>query len=144
MTLINGSRREFLKTMAAAGAGLLPGCGLLAQSARQAGRNNSGRIDVHHHFQTPELTGGPARGWTPARSPSNRWTSMASPQPCCRILETAGSLRPMRRRAPWRGRSMRLAQKSSATIRNGSVCWPLCPFATSREAYERSNTLWNH
>ena len=68
MTLINGSRREFLKTMAAAGAGLLPGCGLLAQSARQAGRNNSGRIDVHHHFQTPELTGGPARGWTPARS----------------------------------------------------------------------------
>ena len=68
MTLINGSRREFLKTVAAAGAGLLPGCGLLAQSARQAGRNNSGRIDVHHHFQTPELTGGPARGWTPARS----------------------------------------------------------------------------
>ena len=58
MTLINGSRREFLKTIAAAGAGLLPGGGLLAQSARQAGRNNSGRIDVHHFPDTSLLFNG--------------------------------------------------------------------------------------
>src|SRR5437867_4436520 len=62
------SRRDFLKALAAAGAGLLPAGGLLAQTARQAGRGNPGRIDVHHHFQTPSLTGGPDRDWTPARS----------------------------------------------------------------------------
>ena len=110
MTLINGSRREFLKTMAAAGAGLLPGCGLLAQSARQAGRNNSGRIDVHHHFQTPELTGGPARGWTPARS----LEQMDKHGIATALLSHPGDggLFEANEKAPWRGRSMRLAQKS--------------------------------
>jgi predicted TIM-barrel fold metal-dependent hydrolase len=44
------SRREFLRTLAAAGAGaLLPGSGLLAQANRPA----LGRIDVHHHMIPP-------------------------------------------------------------------------------------------
>jgi predicted TIM-barrel fold metal-dependent hydrolase len=61
------SRRDFLKTLAAAGVGFFPTARLLAQSTR-AGRANPGRIDVHHHFQTPFITGGPNRNWTPAAS----------------------------------------------------------------------------
>jgi 6-methylsalicylate decarboxylase len=57
------SRRHLLTTLAAAGAGTL-----LERTRLAAQTRGSGRIDVHHHFQTPSLTGGPDRNWTPARS----------------------------------------------------------------------------
>ena len=68
------SRREFLKALAATGAGvMLPASGLLAQTARPASRANSRRIDVHHHMQPPEYLRlrrqqTTNRNWTPAKS----------------------------------------------------------------------------
>jgi 6-methylsalicylate decarboxylase len=62
------SRRRFLSMLpAAAGGTFLGTSGLMAQTSKPASAG-SGRIDVHHHFQTPALTGGPDRDWTPARS----------------------------------------------------------------------------
>jgi predicted TIM-barrel fold metal-dependent hydrolase len=67
------SRRELLKTFAAAGAGALVSSGaLLAQNAKAAA-GNPRRIDVHHHFEADLGLGGggrgaPGRGWTPAES----------------------------------------------------------------------------
>jgi len=68
------SRREFLRTLAAVGAGAVwPASGLLAQTARPAGRARPGRIDVHHHMRPPEYMRqrgdqGANRAWTPDRS----------------------------------------------------------------------------
>ena len=68
------SRREFLKALAATGAGgMLPASGLLAQTARPASRANPRRIDVHHHMQPPEYLRlrrqqTTNRNWTPAKS----------------------------------------------------------------------------
>ena len=48
------SRREFLKMLAAIGAGaILPASGLLAQTARPGGATR--RFDLHHHFANPAL-----------------------------------------------------------------------------------------
>ena len=70
------SRREFLKSVAVAGAGtLLPVTELLAQVTSPAARLQ-GRIDVHHHIVPPSLlqalgpqrlAGGSAT-WTPAKA----------------------------------------------------------------------------
>jgi predicted TIM-barrel fold metal-dependent hydrolase len=69
----NTSRRELLKTLAAAGAAaVLPANGLIGQAKR-------GRIDVHHHHRLPAAGrgaggrggGGPAQNWTPAVSIEN-------------------------------------------------------------------------
>jgi predicted TIM-barrel fold metal-dependent hydrolase len=73
------SRREFVKSLALAGAGaVLPASGLLAQIASPAPHATPGRIDVHHHMFPPfyvkamedELrsSGFTARPWTPALS----------------------------------------------------------------------------
>ena len=65
------SRREFLKVLAAAGAGaLVPASGLIAQNPPPASRPKSGRVDVHHHPLPPEFmrrrpSTGTARKWTP-------------------------------------------------------------------------------
>ena len=70
------SRRDFLKSVAVAGAGaLLPASELLAQVASPAARLQ-GRIDVHHHIVPPSLLQalGPQRlaggsaAWTPAKA----------------------------------------------------------------------------
>lgn len=58
---LNTSRRDLLKALAAAGTGA---AALLAQTGSAP---KAGRIDVHHHFETPSLTGGNGR-WTPAAS----------------------------------------------------------------------------
>ena len=82
------SRREFLKSVAAVGAGaLLPATslpGLLAQVASPAARALSGRIDVHHHVYPAALLralgGGGAGGQSTGRRPgSGRWTRAAFP-----------------------------------------------------------------
>src|SRR3989338_6153640 len=66
------SRREFLKVLAAAGAGaMVPAGGLIAQTPRPAPRAKAGRIDVHHHPQPPDylrLRNATGRDWTPAKS----------------------------------------------------------------------------
>src|ERR1039458_9704839 len=67
------SRREFLKVLAAAGAGaILPAGGLLAQTTPPAAPAKLGRIDVHHHLNPPEyikLSASSRRwSWTPATS----------------------------------------------------------------------------
>jgi len=62
------SRREVLKTLAAAGVGLGPAARLLAQTARPVTGATARRIDVHHHFQAPFESSGPNRNWTPAKS----------------------------------------------------------------------------
>jgi 6-methylsalicylate decarboxylase len=56
------SRRELLKTFAAAGAGAIA---LMAQDG--SGRK-AGRIDVHHHFETPSLMRGANAHWSPEQS----------------------------------------------------------------------------
>jgi len=58
----NTCRRELLKAFAAAGAGAAR-----ALMAQNGSASKAGRIDVHHHFETPSLTGGTGR-WTPAAS----------------------------------------------------------------------------
>lgn len=71
------SRRNFLKSLGAAGAGsLLPSGGLFAQAGGR--RSAPGRIDVHHHMYPPvylkakgdemRASGYSARPWTPATS----------------------------------------------------------------------------
>jgi 6-methylsalicylate decarboxylase len=67
------SRREFLKTLAAVGAGaVLPARGLLAQTASRAPGGKARRIDIHHHANPPiyvKTTGQFANWtWTPAAS----------------------------------------------------------------------------
>lgn len=68
------SRREFLKALAAAGAGVMvPAGGLIAQTAPPATRAKLGRIDVHHHLNPPIYTQHPgipgaSWNWTPAKS----------------------------------------------------------------------------
>jgi 6-methylsalicylate decarboxylase len=62
------SRREVLKAFAAAGAGTLLPASMNAQSSQKAGDAKLRRIDVHHHFETPALTGGPNSHWSPAKS----------------------------------------------------------------------------
>ena len=68
------SRREFLRTLAAVGAGaVLPASGLIAQVAAPPARANPRRIDVHHHMRPPEYMRqrgdqGANRAWTPDRS----------------------------------------------------------------------------
>src|SRR6516162_8486056 len=64
------SRRDFLKTVAIAGAGaLLPAGILLAQNGT---RVQAGRIDVHHHFYPPDYVKAVEfrmnRPWTPQTS----------------------------------------------------------------------------
>jgi predicted TIM-barrel fold metal-dependent hydrolase len=64
------SRRDFLKTVAIAGAGaLLPAGMLLAQNGT---RVQAGRIDVHHHFYPPDYVKAVEfrmnRPWTPQTS----------------------------------------------------------------------------
>lgn len=44
------SRRDLLKTFAAAGVAIVPASGLWAQIASKAGGANPRRIDVHHHY----------------------------------------------------------------------------------------------
>ena len=67
-------RREFLKALAAAGAGAMTGAtGLLAQKKNYKLEVRGGAIDVHHHHMPPAFTAGAAgRGgrnpWTPERS----------------------------------------------------------------------------
>jgi hypothetical protein len=82
------SRREFLKTLAVAGAGAM-----LPANAQNSARH-AGRIDVHHHMQPPfyvnamqdelKRTNFNPRPWTPAVSldamdKHNIATSMLSP-----------------------------------------------------------------
>jgi predicted TIM-barrel fold metal-dependent hydrolase len=73
------SRREFVKSLALAGAGaVLPASGLLAQIASPSAHAAPGRIDVHHHMFPPfyvkamedelRASGFAARPWTPALS----------------------------------------------------------------------------
>jgi 6-methylsalicylate decarboxylase len=67
------SRREFLKTLAAVGAGaMVPASGLLAQAAAQKPVARTGRIDVHHHAVTPGYMKASGIGanwhWSPAVS----------------------------------------------------------------------------
>lgn len=73
------SRRGFLKSIAAVGAGaLLPVSGLPAQSVAPGGRAMAGRIDVHHHLFPPfyvkameadlKAQGFAMRPWTPESS----------------------------------------------------------------------------
>ena len=66
------SRREFLKVVAALGAGaIVPAGALIAQTAGSGARPKTGRIDVHHHFLPPAYITGTSAGrthsnWTPA------------------------------------------------------------------------------
>ena len=62
------SRRDFLKSVAAVGAGaLLPATDLLGQGTSPAARLRAGRIDVHHHIVPPALVQAlRARGVAPA------------------------------------------------------------------------------
>src|ERR1700752_1661557 len=54
----HASRRNFLKTLAAAGAGtIIPGGKLIAQAVSPSVRPLPGRIDVHHHM-LPQSGGG--------------------------------------------------------------------------------------
>ena len=71
-----GSRREFLTSLAAAGAGaLLPAKGLFAQTRPSAASATTIRIDIHHHIVPPSLLqalgsqrlAGASANWTPAR-----------------------------------------------------------------------------
>ncbi len=71
-----GSRREFLRSFAAAGAGaLLPAKGLFAQTRPSAASATPVRIDIHHHIVPPSLLqalgsqrlAGASANWTPAR-----------------------------------------------------------------------------
>jgi predicted TIM-barrel fold metal-dependent hydrolase len=63
------SRREFLKTFAAAGLSAVPPGRVIAQGTR-GGRSRTGRVDVHHHSRTNIQGVGGGRGgdWSPARS----------------------------------------------------------------------------
>src|SRR6266404_8396960 len=58
------SRRDLLKTFAAAG------LGTLAPLGRLGAQNNPRRIDVHHHYALPDAGGGRGKqvgaAWTPA------------------------------------------------------------------------------
>jgi predicted TIM-barrel fold metal-dependent hydrolase len=61
------TRRELLRTMAAAGAAaLVPNVLSAGQTGRGASRR--GRIDVHHHFLPPFQGNTFVRGWTPQAS----------------------------------------------------------------------------
>jgi predicted TIM-barrel fold metal-dependent hydrolase len=61
-------RREFLKTLAAAGAAsLVPSNAYSAQERVVRVNVRGGAIDVHHHFRAPGM-GAPARPWTPELS----------------------------------------------------------------------------
>ena len=66
------SRREFLKVLAAVGAGaIVPASGLLAQTPRPPALAKPGLIDVHHHYRPPfgaAAGGGTGGNWTPAKS----------------------------------------------------------------------------
>ena len=62
------SRRDLLKAFAAAGAGAALPAFLNAQTSKQGSDSKLRRIDVHHHFETPELTGGPNAHWSPEKS----------------------------------------------------------------------------
>lgn len=64
------TRRDLLRTMAAAGAAaMLPDAIGAAQAGRgAAARTRRGRIDVHHHFLPPFQPGQVARNWTPQAS----------------------------------------------------------------------------
>jgi predicted TIM-barrel fold metal-dependent hydrolase len=73
------SRRDFLKSAAAIGAGaMLPAAGLLAQAVAPGGHATPGRIDVHHHLYPPvyvkameedlKAQGFNMRPWTPESS----------------------------------------------------------------------------
>jgi 6-methylsalicylate decarboxylase len=89
------SRRELLKTLAAAGAGaIVSGSHLLGQATSSAPRATPGRIDVHHHLYPPAYlkamekemaaTGFNPRPWTPsvsleAMDKTGVATSMLSP-----------------------------------------------------------------
>ena len=58
-------RREFLKTLTAAGAAsLVPGNAFSAQERVVRVNVRGGAIDVHHHFRAPGM-GQAARAWTP-------------------------------------------------------------------------------
>ena len=73
-----GSRRAFLKSLAAVGAGaLLPAGAMLGQvTGRSAGGEKNGRIDVHNHFTPPALLaavgekrlGAAMAKWTPDKT----------------------------------------------------------------------------
>ena len=73
-----GSRRAFLKSLAAVGAGaLLPTGAMLGQvTGRSAGGEKNGRIDVHNHFTPPALLaavgekrlGAAMAKWTPDKT----------------------------------------------------------------------------
>ena len=65
------SRRDFLTSVAAAGAGVfLPATGLIGQNIAPAARSPRGRIDVHHHLYPPFYVNemGAKSTWTPAVS----------------------------------------------------------------------------
>ena len=66
------SRREFLKALAAIGAGAIaPANGLLAQGPLPPARGSLRRIDVHHHMLPPfymKLRQMPTRDWTPEQA----------------------------------------------------------------------------
>jgi len=73
------SRRNFLRALAAAGAGAaLPGAGIFAQAISPSVRPLAGRIDMHHHIFPPfyvkameeqmRASGFTLRPWTPAIS----------------------------------------------------------------------------
>src|SRR5579862_5794555 len=55
-TSSGASRRDFLKSLAAVGTGVvLPMNGLTMQVNSAAGDDKSGRIDIHHHITPPAL-----------------------------------------------------------------------------------------
>src|SRR2546426_958224 len=59
-------RRDFLKTLAAAGAGaMLPGAEFLAQAPRSGAE--LGLIDVHQHYQAPFMSEGDNSRWSVSR-----------------------------------------------------------------------------
>jgi 6-methylsalicylate decarboxylase len=63
------ARRDLLKAFGAAGSAAIFSKGALtAQSSPSGSGTNPRRIDVHHHFETPSLTGGPNAHWSPAKS----------------------------------------------------------------------------
>src|SRR5215469_9239906 len=67
MQYFGTSRRDVLKTFAAASGALLPASGLWAQTASNASGSNPRRIDVHHHYGLPGGRG-PLGSWTPAKA----------------------------------------------------------------------------
>ena len=65
------SRREILKSLAAAGIGA---AGLLAQDSNLPKNYKTGRLDVHHHFELPPAGGGGRGGGRGGRGGVTAWT----------------------------------------------------------------------